>query len=272
MKYYILPVAAALVMAACTPNDKPQATQVIVPESASSSGAAASLPEAVETGSAALAEKNIRAAIADAAPDIAVDKIRPSVFPGVYEVRVKGYGPAYVSADGKYMIQGELFRLDGKNMINETEASLAVERKQALSEIPMKEMIVFPAKGERKGLAYVFTDIDCGYCRKLHAEMTDFNQAGIEIRYLAFPRAGYPSPSASKLDAVWCSADPLKAMTMSKQGQPVTSPACQSPVKKQFELGGHLGVRGTPAVFLESGEQVGGYLPAAALTKMLGIK
>ncbi len=262
----------AAVLSACAPNDKPPKSHVVATETASAPASAASAPEVVNLPSAESAETRIRAALKATAPKLDIDRIRPVGTSGLYEIRVKGYGIAYVSADGKYMVQGELLRLEPEGFVNETEAGMSVERKEALAAVPLKDMIVFPAKGERKGIVYVFTDIDCGYCRKMHSEMAGYNQAGVEVRYLAFPRAGYPSPSSAKLEAVWCSPYPQEAMTRSKQGQAVSSPACQSPVKHQFELGSQLGVRGTPAVFTENGEQVGGYVPAAELAGMLGIK
>lgn len=269
----LLPVLLLSLLTACAPNDKPLKSQVLSPEPAKVEAAAETAPaEARDMSQDDLADKNIRYALLKTNPDLVVERLRPSPYPGLYEVRVKGYGQVYLSADGKYMIQGELFRLDGKNLVNETENAMAEERKALLAAIPESEMIIFPAKGTRKAALYVFTDIDCGYCRKLHAEVVDYNQAGIEVRYLAFPRAGYPSPSAAKLEAVWCSKDRLDAMTRSKQGQAVSSPACANPVKQQYEAGIQMGVRGTPATFTEAGVQVGGYVPAKAMVETLGIR
>ena len=174
--------------------------------------------------------------------------------------------------DSRYMLQGELIEINGDKIVNVTEQGAAGERKAALAAVPMKDMIVFPAQGKTKGIAYVFTDIDCGYCRKIHAEVPAMNQMGIEIRYLAFPRAGYPSPTSKGMDAIWCSANPNDAMTKAKQGVPIPSASCANPIKAQYELGQELGVRGTPAVFLENGMQVGGYLPPKDLAAAMGIK
>jgi thiol:disulfide interchange protein DsbC len=132
--------------------------------------------------------------------------------------------------------------------------------KLALAAVPLKEMIIYPSTSAKtKGIAYVFTDVDCGYCRKIHNEIPAMNQMGIEVRYLAFPRAGYPSPTSQRMDAIWCHAKPNEAMTLVKNNQPVPPASCANPIKAQYELGQELGVRGTPAVFLEDGTQVGGY-------------
>lgn len=217
-------------------------------------------------------EETIRASLKNAIPDAEITSIKPSPFAGLYEIKAKGYGAAYMSADGRYMMQGELIEINGPKLTNVTEESLAADRKVALAAVDKKDTIVYPAVGKTKGIAYVFTDIDCGYCRKIHSEVPAMNQLGIEIRYLAFPRSGYPSPVAKRMEAVWCSADRNLALTQSKQGALVTAPDCKAPVKAQYELGQELGVRGTPAVFLESGAQVGGYLSPRDLAAAMNIK
>ena len=226
-------------------------------------------------GNSAVSKKEqdiIRSSLKKAIPDAEITAIKESPYKGLFEIKAKGYGTAYMSADGRYMLQGELIEINGDKIVNITEQGAASERKAALAAVPMKDMIVFPAQGKTKGIAYVFTDIDCGYCRKIHAEVPAMNQMGIEIRYLAFPRAGYPSPTSKGMDAIWCSANPTDAMTKVKQGVQIPSASCANPIKAQYELGQELGVRGTPAVFLENGMQVGGYLPPKDLAAAMGIK
>lgn len=229
-------------------------------------------PASANSPSLQKAEETIRASLKNAIPDAEILSIKASPYAGLFEIKAKGYGAAYVSADGRYMLQGELIAIDGAKLTNVTEQSLAADRKVALAAIDKKDTITYPAVGKTKGIAYVFTDIDCGYCRKIHAEVPAMNQLGIEVRYLAFPRAGYPSPVAKRMEAVWCSADRNTALTQAKQGQLITAPDCAAPVKAQYELGQELGVRGTPAVFLENGTQVGGYLPPKDLAAAMNIK
>lgn len=128
-------------------------------------------------------------------------------------------------------------------------------------------MIIYPAKGVTKSVIYAFTDADCPYCAKLHEEMEDINARGIEVRYLAWPRS---QESIPKMEAIWCSEDRNAAMDQAIMGANVQAPSCNSPVKSQIDLGMALGVRGTPAIFTESGQQVGGYLPAAQLAQAVG--
>lgn len=216
-------------------------------------------------------EKTIRASLKSVIPDAPITAIKPSVA-GLYEIKAQGYGTAYITADGRYMFQGEIIEIDNGKLSNITERGMAEERKAALAAVPLKEMIIYPAEGTTKGVVYVFTDVDCGYCRKIHNEVPVMNKMGIEVRYLAFPRAGYPSPTSQKMDAIWCNANPNEAMTKAKNNMPVPPASCANPIKAQYELGQALGVRGTPAVFLESGMQVGGYLSPQDLATAMKIK
>ena len=225
-----------------------------------------------QTAVSASVETAIRNSLKQAIPDAEITSIKSTPYSGLYEIKAKGYGAAYMSADGRFMLQGELIELSGGKLVNITEQGMATERKAALAAISAKDEIIFPAVGKTKGIAYVFTDIDCGYCRKLHNEVPQMNQLGIEIRYLAFPRSGYPSPMAKRMEAVWCSANPKEALTQAKQGQFITAPECTAPIKAQYELGQALGVRGTPAIFLENGMQVGGYLSPKDMATAMNIK
>jgi len=198
-------------------------------------------------------------------PGITPDQITPSPMEGVSEVLI---GPTlmYVSNDGKYLLQGSLIDL-------KTRADISEERRNgirldALNDLGDEKMIIFPAK-DQKHVITVFTDIDCGYCRKLHDEMDKYNAEGITVRYLMFPRAGINSPSYSKAVTVWCSKDRQDAMTRSKAGEILPNASCDNPVKEEYELGQLIGVRGTPAIIMEDGAMLPGYVPAARLAKAL---
>jgi thiol:disulfide interchange protein DsbC len=133
-------------------------------------------------------------------------------------------------------------------------------------------MIVFSPKGQVKASVTVFTDVDCGYCQKLHEEVPALNAKGIEVRYLAYPRAGIGSPSYNKIVSAWCANDQQDALTKLKRRQPIPTNICAgNPVAAQFALGGKMGVRGTPALVLESGRLLPGYMPADRLAAELGV-
>ena len=141
---------------------------------------------------------------------------------------------------------------------------MANTAQKALQAVDKDELIIYPAKGETKAVVYSFTDADCPYCTKLHEEMADINARGIEVRYLAWPRS---QASVPKMEAIWCSQDRHAAMNQAKMGANVQAPSCENPVAAHMALGARLGVRGTPAIFTESGQQIGGYLPAEQLAQ-----
>ncbi len=191
--------------------------------------------------------------------------VSESLIPGLYEVTF-GTRVFYLSADGQHMMRGELVNVaDGKNLTQEKVSRL---RRGLLASLDESQMIVFePSKA--KHTVTVFTDVDCGYCAKLHREMPMYHDAGIRVRYLAFPRAGVDSNSGRKIQAVWCSVDQHEAMTRAKAGREVKAPKCENPVANHFSLGRDFGVRGTPTIVLDSGEIIPGYAPAKQLLEVL---
>ena len=219
-------------------------------------------------------EDVIRAKLKVAMPKAEIVSVRITPA-GLYEVNAKGYEPVYATADGRYLFQGELLEIQGSRIVNLADVTLAGDRKVALAALSTDDSVNFSAVGGKpKAIVHVFTDVDCGYCRKLHKEMAEINKLGIEVRYLAFPRSGPNTPSARKLENVWCAKDRSSAMTQSKLGKAVAEAPklCKSPVAAQYELGEKLGVRGTPAIFAPDGTQIGGYLSAADMARALGIR
>jgi thiol:disulfide interchange protein DsbC len=184
---------------------------------------------------------------------------------GLYEVTVP---PRifYVSADGRYVLLGNLIDINSRKNLTQEKEGLA--RVAALEKMGEDSMIVFAPKQVKHTIS-VFTDIDCGYCRKLHNEIEQYNKLGIKVRYLAYPRAGIGSGSYQKAVSVWCAKDKKKALTTAKNGGNVPSKECDNPVKQHFELGQELGVSGTPALVLENGQIYPGYAPANKLISVL---
>lgn len=192
----------------------------------------------------------------------------PTDMDGIYWVTGEGLPPFFSDKAGKHIIQGQIIAVGEPIPIDISAAFIADNAQQALKAVDKKDMIIYPAVGKTKSVLYAFTDADCGYCRKMHEEMTDINARGIEVRYLAWPRS---EESVPKMEAIWCSEDRRAAMDQAKMGAEVQGPTCNNPVQQQVALGAALGVRGTPAVFTQTGEQVGGYLPAAQLAEAVGI-
>ena len=213
---------------------------------------------------AAETQPDPRAAIAERL-DIQLEDVRPSPVPGLYEV-VSGTEIGYVSTDGRYYINGDMFDMQSRS--NLTEERRQGSRVALLKSIRDEDAIVFSPKGYKYTLN-VFTDIDCGYCRKLHSEMAELNRLGVRVRYLMYPRSGPGSDAWRKAEAVFCSKDRNDALTRAKRGQEVQAEPCENPVSAQFRLGQELGIRGTPGIITESGEYIAGYMPAPRLVEHL---
>ncbi len=214
-------------------------------------------------------DKVVRDAILTLVPNATIDTIAESTLPGFYEVGVGGQ-LIYVSADGRFLVQGSVF--DIVNKVDLTEQKRSGARKTALEQIPADKRIIF-APNEVKHRLTVFTDIDCGYCRRLHQEIADYNARGIAIEYLFFPRAGVGSESFQKAVNVWCSADKNDAMTRAKAGQELERRSCDNPIADDTQLAIQIGLSGTPALITEQGDLLPGYLPADALLERLdGLK
>lgn len=217
------------------------------------------------------AETTVREAMAKLAPDLKIDSVTASPIAGLYEV-VFGAEVLYVTGDGEYLIQGSVVNTATRE--NMTEAARSVGRAKILKNLREEDMVVF-APQETKHTVTIFTDIDCGYCRKLHNEMSQYNDLGIKVRYLAYPRAGIGSAAFEKAEKVWCAEDQQKAMTMAKAGQSLDDGIkngelklkenCNSPVSDQYMAARALNLSGTPAMFLESGKLIPGYVPADRL-------
>lgn len=182
-------------------------------------------------------------------------------------------GIIYVSYDGDYLIQGNMFSL-GDSVVNLTESSFAQVRLNGLKRFE-GETIDYKAENE-KYVVTVFTDITCGYCRKMHAEMADYNARGITFKYLAYPRSGINdrfgqlSQGYKDLRSIWCSDDSAEALTIAKKpGGKVVGKVCETSIEAQFDFGRKVGVNGTPAMILSNGTMIPGYQPPAKLEEIL---
>jgi len=215
---------------------------------------------------AAKAAVDPRVVIAQKFPGVKPEEVRPSPLPGIFEVAM-GADTAYVSADGKFLINGDLYDIDSRT--NLTEAGRSTMRRQALSKLDERDMIIFSPTAAAKHTITVFTDVECGYCRKLHSEIEQINKLGVRVRYMAYPRAGPGSEDWRKMEAVWCSKDRKNAITEAKSGKEVKSAQCSAPIAKQFKLGEQFGVRGTPAIFTSGGDYIGGYMAPAPMMQEL---
>nr|VFK02419.1 MAG: thiol:disulfide interchange protein DsbC [Candidatus Kentron sp. H]VFK02571.1 MAG: thiol:disulfide interchange protein DsbC [Candidatus Kentron sp. H]VFK05520.1 MAG: thiol:disulfide interchange protein DsbC [Candidatus Kentron sp. H] len=221
---------------------------------------------------AALAGENRPSNVLDAVLEISkrifshdVDSVSETPIRGLFEV-ASGTTVLYIGEEGKFAIEGDIFDLaDGNNL---TEGKRNRARMDAIDGLTGKGMIVF-APDEVRHTITVFTDVDCSYCRKLHNEVSLLKDAGIAMQYVGFPRAGPSSDTYKKMVSVWCANDRQKAMTDAKKGKSVPAKQCSHPLDKYLDIGRKIGVRGTPAIVLEDGTLISGYLPAKRLQDIL---
>jgi thiol:disulfide interchange protein DsbC len=199
------------------------------------------------------------------APNATSIAISETPIDGILQVQING-DIIYTSADGKYMFQGRIIDLDTREDLTETSKSGL--RKEIMANIDPSGQITFSPEDPVYDLT-VFTDIDCGYCRKLHAQVDEYNKQGIAIHYMSFPRAGVGSRSYEKAVAVWCADDQQSAMTQAKLGGEPDPDQCENPVEEQYKLGIELGVTGTPALLTSSGQLIPGYVPPDQLRSRL---
>jgi thiol:disulfide interchange protein DsbC len=217
------------------------------------------------TSTAQADAKSVEAALKQTLPTIKPDAITESPIKGVYEV-VVGARLFYVSEDGRYLMQGSMVDLKTREDVSEKKLSTA--RLDALKKVGIDNMIVFKPE-TTKHVVYIFTDIDCGYCRKLHSEIKNYLKEGIEIRYLFFPRAGEDSDSFDKAVTVWCSRDRNAALTRAKTGENIARKTCKNPVADHLALALAMGAHGTPMIVTEKGTILPGYVPSDELIKIL---
>jgi thiol:disulfide interchange protein DsbC len=210
-------------------------------------------------------ETAIKKAIQTAMPAAKISSIKPAEAKGLYEV-VVGSNIFYVSDDGKYLLQGRL--IDVEKRVDITEQKLGSARKKSLEAVGADNMITFKPKIARYKV-YVFTDIDCGYCRKLHSEIDQYLAEGITVNYLFFPRAGKDSDSYNKAVAVWCAKDRNAALTAAKKDQKLDNKTCSNPIDKHMQLATDFEARGTPLIVSENGNLYPGYLPPKELVEAL---
>ncbi|MGB5325654.1 MAG: DsbC family protein [Pseudomonadales bacterium] len=204
-------------------------------------------------------------------PDFTFNDVAPTAADGIYRVSIDRGPTIYLTEDGKHFFVGEFYSVSDDELVDEGERYLEGDRATSLGKLEIGDMIVFGPK-KPKAHIFVFTDVDCYYCQKLHREVGELNGMGVEVRYLAYPRAGVNSPVHKKLASAWCAEDPNDALTRLKAGESIPDNECEkNPIAAQFHLGNRLGVTGTPAIFSASGEQLGGYVPAKVIAQRLGL-
>ena len=203
-------------------------------------------------------------------PGLTVHSVSETDLDDFYEVRTDR-DTIYMTADGRYALLGDILRFDEAGVVNLSEEGRSRDRAEAIDAVADEDVIAFAPDGEVKAVVAVFTDIDCGYCRQMHRDIEAYNDLGIQINYLAFPRGGPGTPGYTKAVSAWCADDPQDAMTRAKLGENIPEQECDHPVDDQFALGREVGVSGTPALVLEDGRMVPGLRAPEQLAELLGL-
>jgi thiol:disulfide interchange protein DsbC len=232
----------------------------------------AALARAADPVDAAVVEK-LRAALDNPSMGLKVDTVVQSDVPGMYEVQFSNGPMVYATPDGSHFIVGDLFAVTADGFVNLAEKRRDGQRMEQLEGVSVDDMIVFAAEGETRAHITVFTDVTCFYCQKLHREVPELNKRGVEVRYLAYPRAGVGSDGYRQLASAWCAENPQDALTRLKNRETVPDNVCPgNPISDQYVLGQAMGVRGTPAIITETGRMIPGYQSADDLMVSLGLQ
>jgi len=222
-------------------------------------------PPVVAAGDSAELEQ-VRARVSDVFDEIEPQHVMTSPVDGWYMIR-KGAVVVYISGDGRYLLQGDLIDLD--TQVNLSEQSRDEARKEMMSAIPQEHMIIFSPEEVKYSIS-VFTDVDCTYCRRLHSQINEYLEQGIQVRYLLYPRNGPRSASWVKAEQVWCADDRNEALTLAKLDKEFQTRDCDaSMISTHYLMGQDVGLRGTPAIVFENGQLVSGYVSALRLSEQL---
>lgn len=218
------------------------------------------------------AAEKIRQQLSSVDSRLQVQSVEPAPLAGLYEVVLTTGETLYSDGEGTHLLAGQLFRVDEeKGLVNLTEQKRNEARRLAMAGVNEADLVVFKPEGEVKATINVFTDVDCPYCRKLHEEVPALNKMGVQVNYLAFPRGGPQSHTFSRMESIWCGNEQERRERMDevKGGEQIAPQDCDNPVLEQYELGQQVGVTGTPALVLEDGTLLPGYVPATRLQQML---
>ncbi len=252
-------LTAALAASACSASTSGSA------ETASTAKAAAARQTIAAAVDLAAAPQPVIEAIRKLAPKAQIQSVDKTPLPDLWQVIVQGQ-PIYLSSDGRYMLQGVAYDLKTGDAL--ADERLDRMRRDALAAIPPSQMIRF-APARPKYTVTIFTDVDCPYCRVLHAQIADYNKAGIAVNYLFWPRSGPDTPSYYKAVSVWCATDRNRSFTTTIAGADPKPSNCANPVKHDFDLGVDLGVDGTPTIIASNGALLNGYAAPDQLLQWL---
>ena len=256
-------LAASMALMACSNSNNDEKKDSTLTASTPATGEASTLSERnaqqrlIDTLQSNIQKANINAKVIG---------VKATEVPNIFWVSFEGMPSVYATADGKYIFQGDLVRLGDKKLFNVGDNLQAETNKKLFDNLKSEDLLVYKAKGKTKHVVYVFTDVSCPYCHKLHEQMDDINARGIEVRYIAWPRGEQHMPM---MEAIWCSKDRHAAFDQAIAGEQIAPASCKNPVRSMYEMGLNIGVNGTPAIYNAEGVHIGAYMSAAELESAL---
>jgi thiol:disulfide interchange protein DsbC len=201
--------------------------------------------------------------LAEHVPGAKVSRIKETPISGVYEVIV-GSEIYYMDKSARYIINGDL--IDLATRTNFTEEAKTFNRKMKIAELGEENMIVYAPRAVDHTITVV-TDIDCPYCRRLHSEIDEYMENNVKVRYIFMPLKG--KVDYDKTVSVWCAEDKNLALDIAKAGGELEKASCDNPIARHLKIARELGIRGTPAIILEDGSMLPGYVPVKKLVPEL---
>lgn len=204
-------------------------------------------------------------------PSASLEMLQATPLDGVWQIKL-GSRYAYILGNGRYLLAGDLFDLP--NNTNLTQQQRQQDTLDLLAGFPVKDMVVYPAKDTEKAVISVLTDTSCPYCRKLHEDVPQLQEAGVSVRYIPFPRGGTDSEGFHQLSTIWCAENPQQLMDTAMQSGAIkgtTDCAAAQAVPAGYQLGQQLKLKGTPTIIMPNGNIIAGYHPVAQLLQQLGL-
>jgi thiol:disulfide interchange protein DsbC len=256
-------IASPLALVACSKNDGKQADNAAIVATTPVSGEASTL---TENNALHRLQQTLQDNFNQAGIKAKILTIRATEISNIYWVNLEGYPPVMITGDGKYVFQGDVIRLGEHQVYPVSEQLKSQDSKSKLAALNPQDLIVYPATGKTQHIIYVFTDASCPYCHKFHQHLSEINAKGIEVRYVAWPRGPEFMPT---MQNIWCSRDRKQAFDQAVKGQAVAASSCANPVMAQYQLGLNMGVNGTPAIYSDSGQYLGGYISPEELLQLL---
>lgn len=208
-------------------------------------------------------------------------KILPTSNPDFYLVVSNEGQKIYITKDGETLIFGSVFKnVDDSYLVDLENELLSSHRRDVLSKLDTSKLIKYPATSDYKSDLYVFSDMSCPYCQKMHKSLDEIRGAGFDVYYIPYPRMGMERNiyAVKGLKKIMCSENPTTSFDRAfddpeKYARNITESEmnCKKAdlLEDFYKLGNIMGVEGTPATFLPDGSYISGFSSLPSFTRDL---